>query len=186
MISDDVTVRFDYSRFYVLGEGFQRGALRVDAVDEIPDPWALTRAEALPDRPIRFRRDEGARLLDYVGTTLAVLELVSDRVISVLRNESFTGWTTYPVDIREWDGQQLSGYHGLGVTGRCGPIDDSLSPIEILPPAAPGGEAMPHHIGLLFPPDTWDGSDNFTPMGSAFVFMTSPSAMHSSASARRT
>lgn len=173
-VSNDQVVPFDYSRFYALNEGFEHGAFRVSAVDEISNPWAITRTEMVPDKPIRFVRDEGARLLDLVGTTEAVLILVSDRVISALRDASFIGWTTYAVDIREWNNEQLTGYHGLAVTGRSGPIEDSLSPIEVLLPYAPGGEAMPHYIGLRFRPETWDGSDIFSPVGSAWVLMTEP------------
>jgi hypothetical protein len=165
-------VKFDYRRFYLLEEGFEPRALRVDPVDDIPDPSALTRAEALPHKPIRFRRDEGARRLDFAGTTEAVLDLVSDRVIATLREASFTGWTTYPIEIREWNGEPVPGYQGLAVTGRSGALDDSLSRIEVLPPHAPGGEAMPHRIGFLFPPETWDGSDIFVPEGSSAVMLT--------------
>jgi hypothetical protein len=68
--------------------------LRVAPVDVIATPEALTRAESIPAEPIRFRRDEGGRRLDLVGTTEALLTLVSDRVIAMLRDSSFTGWTT--------------------------------------------------------------------------------------------
>lgn len=141
---------FDYSRFYALDEGFDRGAVRVRAVDEIPDPSALTRAEVLPDKPIRFVRDEGARLLDFVGTTEAVLTLVSDRVISAFREASFTGWTTYAIDIREWDNEQLSGYHGLAVTGRSGPNRRLPQPDRGLTSVRAGrrGEATSHRPSL--------------------------------------
>lgn len=162
---------FDYSHLFVLGEGFTRGAIRVNAVNEISDAAALTRAEAVPDRPLRFAWDEGSRLYDYVGTTWAVLAIVSDRVVRVLRDGGFTGWSTYPVDVRYKDGTALHGYHGLAATGRCGPIEDDLSPIEVLPPPVPGGEAMPHHMGLRFRPETWDRSEVFCPAGSAFIFV---------------
>jgi len=165
-------VEFDYSRFYTLGEGFMQGAIRVRSLDEIPTPDALTRAEVIPQEPVRFRYDEGRQLYDYIGTTWAVLDIVSDRVVRVLTDSGFTGWTTYPVDVRYKDGQPLHGYRGLAVTGRCGPIEDKLSPVEILPPPVPGGEAMPHYMGLRFRPDTWDGSDVFTPAGTTAAVVT--------------
>jgi|1186.fasta_scaffold38086_2 hypothetical protein len=163
---------FDYSRFYVLEEAFEPRALRVASVDEIAAPEALTRAESIPDEPIRFRRDEGGRRLDLVGTTEAVLNLVSDRVIATLRDSSFTGWTTYPIEIREWNGEIVPGYQGLAVTGRSGALDKSLSRVEVLPPYVPSGRAMPHRIGLLFPPETWDGSDIFVPEETTGVMVT--------------
>jgi Immunity protein family (Imm11) len=165
-------VTFDYGRLYVFGERFTRGAIRVDAVDEIVDPFALTRAEIRPDRPLRFRWDEGSRLYDFVGTTWATLNIVSDRVVTTLRGGPFTGWATYPVDVRHKDGTRLHGYYGLAAMGRCGPIEDELSPIEVLPPPVPGGEAMPHYMGLRFRPETWDGSDCFSPEGTGFIFVS--------------
>ena len=164
-------MEFDYERYYVLGEAFKRGAFRVHALGEIPDPYALTRAEIEPSEAICFHHDEGRRLYDLVGTTWAVLDLVSDRVTSVLADNGFTGWTTYPVAIYDDRGDAIPGYHGLAVTGRCGPIDERLSPVVTLPPAVPEGEAQPHRIGLRFHPETWDGSDVFTPEGTAHVFV---------------
>lgn len=58
------------------------------------------------------------------------------------------------------------------MTGRCGPIDDELSPVMVLPPPVPQGEAMPHRIGIRFWPETWDGSDVFSPEGSGWVLVT--------------
>ena len=40
-----------------------------------------------------------------------------------------------------------------------------------LPSPVPQGEAMPHRIGLRFSPETWDGSDVFSPEGTTFVFI---------------
>jgi hypothetical protein len=163
---------FDYSRFYELGEGFTRGAVRVDAIDEIADPLALTRGEVTPREPIRFRQDEGSRFYDYVGTTWAVLDVVSDRVLGILNESGFTGWTTYRIQMSDRGGNRVTGYQGLAVTGRCGPIDDQLSRVEMLSPPVPEGRVMPHYMGLHFRPETWDGSDVFTPAGTGFVFVT--------------
>ena len=165
-------VNFDYRRLYHLSEGFTRGAIRVHAVDEIPDPDGLTRADVVPQKPVRFRWDEGTRLYDFIGTTWATLKFISDRFVEVLREGAFTGWSTYSIELRYKDGVPIHGYHGLSVTGRSGPIEDELSPIEILPPPVPEGEAMPHYMGLRFRPETWDGCDVFSPEGSTFVFVT--------------
>jgi hypothetical protein len=167
-------VSFDYRRFYALGEGFKRGAFRAHTLGNIPDPLALTRGEIVPSEPIRFHHDEGRRLYDLVGTTWALLKLVSDRVKSVLAENRFTGWTTYPVEIYDRRGEPVGGYNGFAVTGRCGPIDESLSSVLTLPPAVPAGEALPHRIGLRFQPEAWDGSDVFSPDGTAWAFVTEP------------
>jgi hypothetical protein len=173
-IGEDSQVDFDYGQFYVLGEGFTTGAARVASDEDIPDPYALTRAEVPVRDPIGFHQVEGTRFYDFVGTTWAVIDLVSNRVLDVLSESGARGWTTYPVEVRDRRGGLVPGLHGLAVTGRCGPIEDHLSPIEVLPPPVPEGAAMPHWMGLRFRPETWDESDVFTPEASAFVFMTKP------------
>jgi hypothetical protein len=86
-----------------------------------------------------------------------------------LREHDFTGWTTYPVELYDKAGQAVPGYHGLAVTGRTGPIDPDLSPVMTVPPPVPEGKAMPHRIGHRFWPETWDGSDLFSPEGTMLV-----------------
>jgi hypothetical protein len=161
-----------YGRFYVLGEDFIRGALRVQPVGNLRSPHELTRAERKPRRPVRFRHDEGSRPKDLIGATWASLCLVSDRVIAAL--EGFSGWTTYAVEISGRDGDEVSGYQGLAISGRCGPIDNSLTPKQLLPPAVPGGEAVEGRIGMLFEHGTWDGSDLFCTEPGSAVHMTEP------------
>jgi hypothetical protein len=165
-------VAFDYGRFFALGEGFTPSAVRASSAEAIPDPYALTRAEVSPHAPISFVHFEGRDLHDLIGTTYAGLHLLSDRAIHVLAERQFTGWATYPVELRDVHGDPVPGYQGLAVTGRCGPIEDSLSPIDVLPPPVPTGKAMPHRIGLFFEPETWDHSDVFTPRDTNWVFVT--------------
>jgi hypothetical protein len=148
----------------VLGEDFTPGALRLTATDELDDPAAIARAEHVPSRPVRFEPDEGDLALDWLGTTWAALHIVSERFIDCLRARGFTGWATYPVEITA--GKRLEGYHGLAITGRCGPIDDRLSPPVALPPPVSQGRASTGRRGLLFEYGTWDTSDVFCgPMG---------------------
>src|SRR5436189_5224916 len=145
-------VVFDYRRFFALGEHFARGTFRAHALGEIPggDPYALTRGELEPEALVRFHHDEGSRIKDHIGTTWAVLHLVSDHFVGVL--DGFSGWRTYAVEIYDERGRFVPGYHGLAVTGRCGQIDNELSPVMVLPPPVPQGEGLPHRIGIRFWP----------------------------------
>jgi hypothetical protein len=162
---------FDYRRFYVLDEAFRRGALRVHALRDIPDPLALTRGEVAA-QPVRFHHDAGTRAYDLVGTTWGGILLVSDRVISALEEHHFTGWRAYTVALFDSRGAAIDGYSGLAVTGRCGPVEDGLSPLMPVPPRGPGGSVVMARIGLRFVPDTWDGSDLFVPDETGLVFVT--------------
>ena len=115
-----------YGRFFVITEGFERGALRVAQTGRLP-ARALTRGERTRRQPARFRPDEGRRQLDFVG---------------------------------------------LAVHGRCGEIDNSLTPKEMLPPPLPEGNSVLGRRGLLFKPGTWDGSDLFCPADGTHIFVT--------------
>ncbi|MDX6479962.1 MAG: hypothetical protein QOG85_472 [Gaiellaceae bacterium] len=172
MADTSVAPVFDYGRIFRLSERFARGTFRVHALGELPggSPHALTRGEIQPSEPVRFTHDEGSRIKDYIGTTWGALSLVSERLISAL--DGFSGWQTYPVEVFDERGRLVVGYHGLAVTGRSGPIDNRLNPVEVLPPPVPQGKASPHRIGLRFRPKAWDGSDVFCPGDTAFIFMT--------------
>jgi hypothetical protein len=95
---------------------------------------------------------------DIIWTTFATSLLVSERVVTLLRDAGFTGWRTYAVDLVGYDGAPIPGYHGLAIHGRCGPIDDSKS-VQV-PKQFPGG-VFPVWMGMYFDPDSWDGSDLF-------------------------
>lgn len=165
----------DFDRLYEMGHIGRRRALHVEPreLERIPDGYALYGGEVRPDRPLIFDFKKGASgstAYDFVGTTLPPLKLISDRVVEVLR--SFSGWSTYPVEVYGKKGERIPGYHGLSITGRCGPIDDSRSQPRIRPPASPAGRATREWIGLYFDPATWDGSDLFLPRGSGGTFVT--------------
>lgn len=159
---------FDFSRFHRISEGFTRGALRVRLSLEDVDPFALTRGEHIPTEPLKCECDEGSRPLDLIGTTSAVLYVVSDRVTEALHENGFTGWSTYPVEIGCM-GTKIRGYQGFAAVGRCGPARHED---VVLPPLGPGGEAVQGWRGLYFDPATWDGSDIFSPDSTAFVVVT--------------
>ena len=129
--------------------------------------------------PVPTRRAMGSKKpSDLIGTTMATPLLVSDRVVTLLRDEGFTGWRTYAVDLVGHDGAPIPGYHGLAIHGRCGPIDDSKS-VQV-PQQFPGG-VFPVWIGMYFDPDTWDGSDLFMSedgKGSKFVIENVKRAFH--------
>lgn len=164
----------DLNDVYCIGEGFKRSAVRVRTREKgaFLDDEEVTRAERIPDAPIQFVVDEGKKQFDLIGTTLAIPKIVSSRLIEILNDNNFTGWSTYPVEISQKDGSRIEDYSGLAVSGRCGPIDDSLSERVVLEPLAPGGAAMDGLKGWLFHPESWDGSDLFMPIDSRAIFMT--------------
>jgi len=114
-----------------------------------------------PKKPIVVKWFMGGAPKDVIWTGHAVPVIVSDRFIEILRREKFTGWSTYPVKVYGKDCKEIPGYHGLAITGRAGPIDESKSEIVVRDPIAPGGRPLIRRKGLYFDPTTWDGSDLF-------------------------
>lgn len=71
-------------------------------------------------------------------------------------------------------GERFAGYRGLSVTGRSGPIDDSLTERVLLPPFVPGRPPVPHSRGFCPEPGSWDGSALFVPRDTFYTCVTSP------------
>ena len=161
----------------VLVSGRWRAPYHFDFVAEPDfDPTELTLGARRLTAPLRLRRMTGSVPVDLMGTTFATVNLVSDRLVAVLRSVAHTGWSLFPAELRVRGDQPLPGYHGLTITGRTGPLEDDLAVATMLPPSVPGGEAVPGTRGWCFEPDTWDGSDVFTPEGSASFCVTEPVA----------
>jgi len=154
--------RLHFGQLYALDSALERGAFHFTPVHDIDSPAALLRGEVRPQQPVEFHWHMGGKPHDMMGTTHAILHIISKRFVDTLLDERATGWGTFPVRLYDRSGLELSGYYGLVVTGRAGPIDRSRSRIELVPPPVPTGKAMYTEIGTYFDPVTWDGSDIFT------------------------
>jgi hypothetical protein len=161
-------VQLDCSRAYLVSRDFRRGgALTLDPSDSDVPCEALALGTIVPDDPVPFRVQERRLLGDFAPTSWAGLFTVSPKVQRALTRGGFSGWSTFPICVEGPMAESLAGYAGLAVTGRSGPIDDSLS-ARILRPG-PSGRPAPHRLGLYPEPDSWDGSDIFTPTDSSVV-----------------
>jgi hypothetical protein len=146
---------------FLVGEAWEeRGRVRARAPQLGDAAFRIARGEEEPGAALRFERAEGRQLRDVVGTTVAMLKLVSPRVLEVLEQQGFTGWRAVPVDLEVSGGD---GYALLVVTGRAGPVEDELSGRVTIEPPVPEGEPGPGFRGLFFRRGTCDGSDVFTP-----------------------
>jgi hypothetical protein len=163
--------RLECWQAFDLAEAFEPGALRVRSRELQHRAFELARAEFRPEGPIDYVRDEGHTPHDLIGTTDAAVTLVSSRLLAILDERKFSGWTTFRVQIFLDDGSTLGEYAGLAVTGRSGPIDDRFSKDVIQPPPVPGGQSGRALRGLCFEPESWDGHDIFTPEGYAGSFV---------------
>jgi hypothetical protein len=136
----------------------------------VDDGFAAIRGEIRPATPVSVRWFTGRRVPgDFIWTSIAVPIIVSERVVSVLEGGSFTGWATYPVRVHGHNGEVISGYYGLCVPGRCGPVQPERSTF-VETTRAPGTGRMSFYRGMYFDETVWDGSDLFVPVGSGYVF----------------
>ncbi|MEM0941183.1 MAG: DUF1629 domain-containing protein [Bacteroidota bacterium] len=112
--------------------------------------------------PVVFKQEYGNKLQDVLDTGWASLYLISDKMKAVLEDNSLTGWKTFAVKVLDKKGQEIKGYHGLSITGRCGQIDYNKSEI-IEKRLAPNGPLVKYYKGLYIGLDKWDNHDFFIP-----------------------
>lgn len=161
----------NYSDFYQLSRAFKKGALQVTSADienEIPFVYGIKEV----GKPLKFTYYMGKNTCDLIETGWVSLFLFSNRIFSEFEKEHISGWKAYPAEVYDKKGNSIRGYSVLGVTGRCGPIDDSLS--EIIWKGAPVPEGNPYQArkGLLFDLSSWDRSGIFIPEGSLAIMVT--------------
>lgn len=164
----------DFDSLYTIGDGLLRGAFRVTPGPGIDD-MALERAENLSTTALAYRHFMGGgKPKDLIGTSYASPVLLCDRIIQILRERRFSGWTTYPIELYGKKGERIQGYQGFAVTGRCGPVLWKKGKKIRKPAPFPQGQACDAWLGLYFDPDNWDGSDIFMPEGTTYKIITEP------------
>jgi hypothetical protein len=130
-----------FDKIFALGDPVNRTAFRGD-VDVETDALELTRAELHPAQAVTVDWAMGrAQPSEVIWTTMGSMVIIADSVVQMLRSHGFTGWSLYDVSVRNKQGQRVSGYCGLAVTGRGGQIDNSQS-VEV-PRIFPAGISPP-------------------------------------------
>jgi hypothetical protein len=142
---------------------------------------AITRHEQHPAGPVIVRWKMGAKVpSDIIHTTLAIPIVVHARVAELFKQHHFSGWDSYPIKLYGKAGEEIAGYYGLSIKGRCGAIDNGMS--RQVPRQYPAGEFLVWK-GLYFDPESWDGSDLFMPSHGGWIFVIEE-VMHAMRKAR--
>lgn len=119
------------------------------------------RGARIEQSPVAIR--EGARFSS--GHTLPEVQpilwtadsypLVTDLILD--RLQSFTGWSTYPVNIVSQEKKPVPGYTGLAVTGRIGRVLPNLDHVD-------EHRERATYVGVRYDSASWDGSDIVWPV----------------------
>ena len=122
---------------------------------------ALAHGQFDPRMIMQFDANRGGQATDILWSTSLYPFFIANRLIMLLRENTITGWTTYPVELFDRKGERLDDYYGLAVTGPECDFDPNRSKIVAKPPPVPQGRGYQVHRGLYFDESQWDGSDMF-------------------------
>jgi hypothetical protein len=125
--------------------------------------------------PVVFRECYGKKLEDLLDTGWPSLYLISEKAIGILEKNKLTGWKTFNIKVFDKNGNEVNGYHGLSITGRCGEVDFNKSTIiekRLVPHGPLGNYYKGYYVGL----DEWDNSDFFIPRHTIAIIVTKRAA----------
>ena len=164
--------------FFYLYCRYLRGSVQVESVGLEKDEKGLdnhynlikARYEGIAF-PVVFRLEWGKKFTDILNTGWSGLYLISEHLKKLLEENHFTGWTTYPIVLRDKNGMEIKGYHGFSTTGVCGLKSYANVPI-IEKKFVPDGPIIKCYKGINLEFNKWDGSDFFTPQNSYDTIIT--------------
>ncbi len=164
-------------QFHLLSAGIEYGAMS-QFIKEYPEKvkdkvqygFDLLWGKEKPKKPIIFGHNGGTRPKDFMSANPPIL-LISDKVIQVLKKERFTGWSTFSAKVFNKKREEVAGYSGLVINGRCGPVDESKSPWTTRK-ARVGEAQVKVRYGYYFDLKSWDGKDIFCSEGKGTIIVT--------------
>lgn len=119
--------------------------------------------------PVVFQQNRGKKITDILDTGFPGFYLLSNTLISILKDNGFTGWKTYPVRIYDKEGNDVRGFQGLSVTGSCGHTYYKESSI-FEKKYVSNGPVYKFYKGEFV--NEWDGSDFFLPENTIDTIVT--------------
>lgn len=165
---------FDFSS-RLLSSTFQAHAIGLKKDENgINEHWKLIKGNYQGiSFPVKFIQESGKKLTDILDTGWPDLNLISDRLKTILEENHLTGWRTFPIKVYDKKGSEITGYHGFSVIGHCSSLNYEKSEI-IEKRIVPQGPICKFYKGLVI--DDWDGSDFFTPEGTYQILVTQKTA----------
>ena len=166
----------DIKDFYDFGSRLVSSTMQVDAIslEGGLNPLIYGDYEGI-SFPIVFKHEYGSKLRDILDTGWASLHLISDSLKELLETNGLTGWKTFPVKVLTKKNEEIPGYQGFSITGRCGAIDYKKGEL-IKKRLIPGGPLWKSRKGVYIGLDQWDGSDFFIPKESRWIVVSQRAA----------
>lgn len=156
--------------FFSFSSKFVGSTFQASPIDPEIDHLKLIKGDYIDiDFPIIFQQTEGHKLLDILDTGYVSLFLISDRLKLILEENRLTGWKTFPIILYDKKNNQILGYHGFSVIGRCGSTNFEKSKI-VEKQLVPSGPICKYYRGIFI--DRWDGTDFFSPEKKYHTFVT--------------
>ncbi len=147
------------NNFFEFGTANKEGCLQGNC-EEIKDKAPIIKGELDRNEKYVFEYDSGSKVYDTLYTGW-ILTAVSKKITDILEANNFIGWKKYEADFYDKKGNLIEGYSLLGVTGRAGKLDRSLSEKIYKESEWPFIKRRNFYKGLYFEEGTWDGSDIF-------------------------
>jgi len=138
--------------------------LRIPIKDDIDDAYNLIKGDYSGiNFPVVFKEGSygGKKIQDIIDTTSVSLYLISDKLKNILIENSFTGWKIYPVRLFDRKENEIMGYSGFSVTGRCDVKIKYRKDSIVEKQLAPNAPISRFYKGQNIDFTKWDGSDFF-------------------------
>jgi hypothetical protein len=123
------------------------------------------------DFPIVFRQVYGTKLTDLLQTGWPSLYLISERLKAVFIKYQFSGYRLFSVVVFNKNEEEIKGYYGLSISGKCGAVNYDVGEI-VEKRLVPNGPICKYRRGIHIDTTQWDGSDFFMPEKSILIVVT--------------
>lgn len=122
------------------------------------DPTSVLRGDSKVDSPVAEWSSGRFEQQSPVWSAWPGVIWFHESVVEKMVGLNLRGFSSYPVSLVGKDGSEISGYRGLVILGRCGPIQPERS-LSMQADSKEGGTSEVK--GLFFEEESWDRSDIF-------------------------
>lgn len=163
--------------FFSFSGKYAQSQVQVPAIGlKVDEEWNLIKGkyESI-SFPVIFKqsRNSGEKFPDILNTGWPSLYLISEKTKSILEDNHLTGWRHYSIKLYDKHNNEINGYYGFSVLGRCAAINYGKSKIIDIQ-HRPTGPISKYYKGVSI--DDWDGNDFFSPDNTYGLYITTKAA----------